>query len=87
MRQTQEMLYSVQTAFVMINCETGQENTVVEQLREVKGVKEVIRTSGPHDILTSIETPTVEELKNLIESNIRKIPHIQATTTLVKSRP
>ena len=47
------------------------------------GVKECVRTTGPYDILAIIESNTVELLKEIIENNIRKIPHVNATTTLV----
>lgn len=85
MLRTPELMDSIQTAFVMINCEAGHENDVVEQLRSVRGVKEALRTHGPHDILSSIEAPTVESLISIIEKDIRKTPHVKSTTTLVKS--
>ncbi|HJU12895.1 MAG TPA: Lrp/AsnC ligand binding domain-containing protein [Candidatus Nitrosotalea sp.] len=85
MLKTPELLDSLQTAFVMINCEAGHENDVVEHIRSVRGVKEALRTHGPHDILSSIEAPTVESLIAIIEKDIRKTPHVKSTTTLVKS--
>lgn len=78
-------LRSLQTAFVMINCETGHETDVIEQVRSINGIKEVIRTNGRHDILSSIEAPTVESLRDIIEHRIRKTPHVKSTTTLIKS--
>lgn len=74
-----------QTAFVMINCENGHEVDVFEQLRGMEGIKEAARTDGPHDILSSIEAPSVEALREIIESKIRKTPHVKSTTTLIKS--
>ena len=49
-----ETVDAFQTAFVMINCETGHEADVIEHVRSIDGVKEVVRTDGPHDILSSI---------------------------------
>ncbi len=85
MLKTPEMICSLQTAFVMINCETGHETDVIEQIRSIQGIKEAIRTNGPHDILSSIEAPTVDSLREIIEHKIRKTPHVKATTTLIKS--
>ena len=79
------MMDSLQTAFVMINCEAGHENDVVEHIRSVKGIREAVRTHGPHDILSSIEAPTVDSLIEIIEHRIRKTPHVKSTTTLIKS--
>ena len=80
-----QMMDSLQTAFVMINCEAGHENDVVEHIRSVKGIREAVRTHGPHDILSSIEAPTVDSLIEIIEHRIRKTPHVKSTTTLIKS--
>ena len=80
-----EVLRPVETAFVMINCETGQESFVIEQIRSIQGVREAFRTDGPHDILGSFEATSVEALREIIEQKIRKTPHVKSTTTLIKS--
>ncbi len=67
MLRTPQVIDSLQTAFVMINCEAGHENDVVEHIRSIGGIKEAIRTHGPHDILSSVEAPTVESLIEIIE--------------------
>ena len=67
----------------MINCESGSEGRIIDEIREINGVKECVRTTGPYDILAIIESNTVESLKEIIENNIRKIQHVHATTTLV----
>jgi DNA-binding Lrp family transcriptional regulator len=67
----------------MINCESGSEGRIIDQILEIKSVKECVRTTGPYDILAIIESHTVESLKEIIENYIRKIPHVHATTTLV----
>ncbi len=85
MRNSQEMVQPLQTAFVMVNCQAGHESDVIEQLRSIKGIKEAIRTSGPYDILCNIEASTVESLREIIEQKIRKIPDLISTTTLIKS--
>lgn len=85
MLKTPEMMDSLQSAFIMINCEAGHENDVVEQILSVRGIKDAVRTHGPHDILSSIEAPTVESLIDIIEHKIRKTPHVKSTTTLIKA--
>ena len=85
MLQTHQMKKNTETTCVMINCESGSESRIIDEIKSIPGVKESIRTSGPYDILTMIESNTVESLKEIIENRIRKIPQIRATTTLVIS--
>ena len=74
---------NTETTCVMINCESGAESRIMGEIKSIPGVKESVRTSGPYDILAIIESNTVESLKEIIENQIRKIPQIRATTTLV----
>ena len=83
MLQTSQLRKNTETTCVMINCESGSEGRIIDEILEIKGVKECVRTTGPYDILAIIESHTVESLKEIIENNIRKIPNVHATTTLV----
>jgi len=83
MLQAPQLRKNTETTCVMINCESGSEGRIIEKIQEIAAVKECVRTTGPYDILAIIESNTVELLKEIIENNIRKIPHVNATTTLV----
>lgn len=85
MLKTPELLTSGHTAFLMINCEAGHETHVIENIKAIEGVKEAIRTSGPHDIFCTIEASSIESLGHIIEEKIRKTENVRSTTTLVKS--
>ena len=50
------------TAYVLINCELGSEEEIIKQLKELEGVTEVHGTFGAYDILSKIESSTVESL-------------------------
>ena len=69
-------------AYLMINCESGCESQVLDEIRTFPQIKEAILTIGRHDIFTLIETSSFHELKQVIE-DLRKIPEIYCTTTLV----
>jgi DNA-binding Lrp family transcriptional regulator len=73
----------VTRAYLMINCHNGCESHVVDELRTFSAVKQVQITVGRHDILTLIETGTLDELRDVIAQKIRKIPEVYCTTTLV----
>ena len=71
------------TAYILINCELGSEESIIQQLKNLDGVLEVHGTFGAYDILTKIESPTVETLREIITWKIRKIAQIRSTLTLM----
>ena len=75
--------YNMATAYVLINCELGSEESIISQLKAINGVKEVHGTFGAYDILAKIESPTVEALREIITWKIRKIEKIRSTLTLM----
>ncbi|TLX94598.1 MAG: Lrp/AsnC family transcriptional regulator [Thaumarchaeota archaeon] len=76
-------VYEVSTAYVVINCESGYEEPVLEGLREIDAVKEVMGTYGNYDIVAKVESPTLEELRETIICKVRRIKNIRCTTTLM----
>ena len=71
------------TAYVLINCELGSEEAIIQQLNSIDGVKESHGTFGAYDILAKIESLTVEALRETITWKIRKIEKIRSTLTLM----
>lgn len=71
------------TAYVLINCELGSEEAIIQQLKGLEGVIEVHGTFGAYDILAKIESDTVEKLRETITWKIRKIEKIRSTLTLM----
>ena len=70
------------TAYVLINCELGSEESIISQLKTLEGIIEVHGTFGAYDILAKIESSTVEALRETITWKIRKIEKIRSTLTL-----
>jgi len=70
-------------AYILLNCELGSEESIIQQLKNIDGVSEVCGTFGAYDILTKIESPTVEALREIITWKIRKIGQIRSTLTLI----
>ena len=71
------------TAYVLINCELGSEESIIQQLKNIDSVIEVHGTFGAYDILAKIESPTVDVLRETITWKIRKIDQIRSTLTLM----
>ena len=70
-------------AYILINCELGSEESIIQQLKNLDGISEVRGTFGAYDILVKIESPTVEALREIITWKIRKIDQIRSTLTLM----
>ena len=71
------------TAYILINCELGSEESIIQQLKNLDSIPEVTGTFGAYDILAKIEPPTVEALREIITWKIRKIDQIRSTLTLM----
>lgn len=70
-------------AFVAIHCETGKESPVIRNLMEIKGVSEVTGTLGLYDVIVKVEASDSKELENIITRQVRKVPHVLTTMTLM----
>jgi len=70
-------------AYILINCELGSEESIIQELKKLDGVIEVHGTFGAYDILAKIESSTVDVLREVITWKIRKIDQIRSTLTLM----
>jgi len=70
-------------AYVLINCELGSEESIIQELKNLDGIIEVHGTFGAYDILAKIESTTVDVLRETITWKIRKIDQIRSTLTLM----
>lgn len=71
-------------AYVMINCESGAEETIMEKLKEIEQVKEVFGTIGTHDLMVKLDAENFEKVREIVSRNIQKIEKIRTLSTLVK---
>ena len=72
------------TAFVLINCELGEEEKIIKQLRNVDEI-EVTRIAGVYDIIVKVSANNIDKLKEIITNNIRRIEKVKSTLTLIVS--
>ena len=71
---------------VLINVETGREREVAERIMAVPGVKEVIMTTGPYDLLTILEASSTSELFKIVTEGIRSLRAVKSTQTMVATK-
>ncbi len=72
------------TGYVLINCELGAEEELIEKIRENENVRDVFGTFGAHDIMVRVEADHLEKLREIITWKIQKLDKIRSTVSLVK---
>jgi len=70
-------------AFVLINTDLGEGVEVSKYLREIPEVKEVYGVYGVYDFVVRLEAESMQELKNVITSKIRRLNHVRSTLTMI----
>jgi len=73
----------METAYVLVNCDLGTEDTIMEDLKHIDSVKEVFGTFGAYDIIAKVENPDKDKLRETITWNIRRLEHVRSTLTLM----
>lgn len=68
-------------AFILIETEAGKNKEIVNELRQLEGVKSVDIVTGPYDIVVVAEGETLDEIGELVTDNIHAIPEISRTVT------
>ncbi len=71
------------TAYVLIVCDLGYEEQIIEELKHFSDVKEVHGTFGAYDILAKLESDEPNTLKETITWKIRKLDKVRSTLTLI----
>jgi len=70
-------------AYVLINCDLGYEEQIIEELKHISDVKEVHGTFGAYDILAKVESANVKNLRDTITWKIRRLDRVRSTLTLM----
>ncbi len=70
-------------AFVLINVESGSEEKVLKQLKNLGPVQEAYVSYGVYDLITKVKADTMDELKEIVTHKIRSISQVRSTLTLI----
>ena len=70
-------------AFVLVNAEIGNETKVMKFLREIDEVKEVYSVIGVYDIIAKIKSKDKNELRRIINNNLRKFKAIRSINIMI----
>lgn len=70
-------------AFVLMNAELGSEDSIVNELKRIEGVKEVYQVYGVYDIVAQVEADIMEKVKETITWKLRKLNGVKSTLTMI----
>jgi DNA-binding Lrp family transcriptional regulator len=72
----------MEKAYILIGCELGAENEIVDKLLRLDKIKDARIVYGDYDIVAEAEVDTEAQMDNLITKKIRKIDKVRSTMTL-----
>ena len=72
-------------AYVLMNCDMGNEKNIISKLNEINGVTETHGTFGLYDIFAKVESDDDEGIQRIVTGSIRQLPEIHSTMTLTRS--
>ncbi|AFH42796.1 Lrp/AsnC ligand binding domain-containing protein [Fervidicoccus fontis] len=71
------------SAIVLINAEIGSEEEVFNDITKINEVTEAYVVYGVYDVIAKVEADTMDKLKEIIASHIRKLPKVRSTLTMI----
>jgi len=68
--------------FVLLNCDLGAEQYIVDELTQIPQIKNAYITFGAYDIIAEIHAVNQEEFEKTVSMNIRRLSKVVSTMTL-----
>lgn len=73
--------------YILLNCDLGTEDYILEELKRVPQVKKAYVTFGAYDIIVEIQAESQEDFDKAIALKIRSISRVISTMTLKVVNP
>ncbi|KAF6249732.1 MAG: Lrp/AsnC family transcriptional regulator [Candidatus Nitrosopumilus sp. MTA1] len=73
----------MEIAYVLLNCDLGFDEAVIEDLKHIDSVKEVHGVYGAYDIIVKVENQKRDKIREIIIWSIRKREHVRSTLSLM----
>ncbi len=70
-------------AYSLISAEPGKTAEVFKKVKLIDGVRKAEAVAGPYDIVARIEVDSLEKLTKAVFGEVRSIPGVTNTTTLI----
>jgi DNA-binding Lrp family transcriptional regulator len=70
-------------AYVLINTEPKNMETVVATLEKLDSVVEIFPVYGVYDVVAKIQADTMEKLKDIVTWKVRSLDNVRSTITML----
>jgi uncharacterized protein with GYD domain len=77
----------MEKGFVLINCELGAEDYIIEELKLISQVKNAHVTFGAYDVVAEIQADDPQEFDKTVSQKIRNLSQVVSTMTLKATTP
>lgn len=68
--------------FILINCEAGSEDKVVDELSKMDRISEIQKILGVYDVIAKLEADSESDIKDVISSKIQKLNPVNSVVAL-----
>ena len=68
--------------YVLLNCDLGAEEYIVEELKRISEVQKAYLTFGAYDVIAEIHAETQEDFEKTVSNKIRRLARVVSTMTL-----
>jgi len=68
--------------FVLLNCDLGAEELIVEELRKISQVSQAYVTFGAYDVIAEINADSQDSFDETVSLKIRRLTRVVSTMTL-----
>ena len=68
--------------FVLLNCDLGSEEYIMEELNNINGVNHAYITFGAYDVIAEIHAEDQLEFDEIVSMKIRRLARVVSTMTL-----
>jgi uncharacterized protein with GYD domain len=71
----------MQKGFILLNCDLGSEEYILEELKQMQGINNAYLTFGAYDVIAEIQTEGQDGFEKVI-AEVRKLSRVVSTMTL-----
>lgn len=68
--------------FVLLNCDLGAEEYLLEEIKQIPEVKNAYVTFGAYDVIIELHAKSQDEFDKTVSNKIRRLSRVMSTMTL-----
>lgn len=69
-------------AYILITCNVGKEDSVLNELDKLSNIKEIYRVHGAYDMVVKMESSNVDQANEIVAAKIRTIADVRSAMNL-----